>query len=250
MSGIRDIVPGDDTNVWPCLSDLEILETVFSPVMKNPDRGLTCLTLLEHFGSANRVLLADDDELARVVHIDHKALQELSRVRRLVNCVLLSDIDRRPLLDNLDAVCKFGRAKLACKTREELHAIFLDASYHLLAHERIQTGTINHVAVYPREIMARALGKNARHIILFHNHPGGPALPSDSDLEATTRLADVGRTIDVSLLDHIIVGARAEFSFRKNGLMTFRNRPAAAHNASPRNQPMNPKRSTRISRVP
>ncbi|MEL7428942.1 MAG: DNA repair protein RadC [Pseudomonadota bacterium] len=250
MCGTRDIVPVDDTNVWPCLSDLEILEAVFSPVMKNPDRGLTCHTLLDHFGSANRVLLADDDELARVVHIDNKALRELSRVRRLVNCVLLSDIEGRPLLDNLDAVCKFGRAKLACKTREELHAIFLDESYHLLSHERIQTGTINHVAVYPREIMACALRKNARHIILFHNHPGGAALPSDSDLEATKRLADAGRTIDVSILDHIIIGARTEFSFRKNGLMSFHSKNVTGHKSAPRTRQVKLKASTRIYQIP
>lgn len=199
--------------------DFEILNAIFSEVLRENERDSASQALLNRFGNAVDVLVAGDDELDDVSHVPKSALQELKRTRRLMQMIMKSEILDRPLLDNLDDVSRFGRSILAGKTREELHAIFLDGSYYLLGHECLQVGTVNHVAVYPRELMGRALRKNASHIILIHNHPGGTEQPSKSDIEMTRVLIRAGEPLNITILDHIIIGRNTDFSFRKNGLM-------------------------------
>ena len=76
----------------------------------------------------------------------------------------------------------------------------------LIAHERQQTGTVNHAPVYPREVAKRALELGARAIIMVHNHPSGDPTPSPEDVALTDRLRRAGELIGIKVLDHVVVG--------------------------------------------
>jgi DNA repair protein RadC len=73
--------------------------------------------------------------------------------------------------------------------------------------------------VYPREVVRRVLSHNAAAVILAHNHPSGVAKPSRADEHLTRSLKAILEQIEVRVLDHIIVGAGAAFSFAENGLL-------------------------------
>lgn len=90
---------------------------------------------------------------------------------------------------------------------ERLRIFFLDSARRLIADEQMQHGTLAQLAIYPRAIFRRALEHNAAAIILVHNHPGGNATPSEDDIQATRKLDQIGRALDVEILDHIIVTA-------------------------------------------
>jgi len=90
---------------------------------------------------------------------------------------------------------------------ERLRILFLDSGQGLIADEQLQCGTLAHLAIYPRTIFRRALEHNAASVILVHNHPGGDATPSEDDIEATRKLDQIGRALDIEILDHIIVTA-------------------------------------------
>jgi DNA repair protein RadC len=80
-------------------------------------------------------------------------------------------------------------------------------------------GTINEAAVYPREILHRALTLNAAKIILAHNHPSGHAKPSEADKVVTKIIKDALALIDIAVVDHIIIGNSENFSFADRGLL-------------------------------
>ena len=80
-------------------------------------------------------------------------------------------------------------------------------------------GTIDGAAVYPREVVVRALHHNAAAVILAHNHPSGVAEPSQADLRITQRLVDALQLVDIRVLDHIIIGADHPLSFAEQGLL-------------------------------
>lgn len=199
--------------------ELEILNSILSGVLKDNERRLTSRALLKRFGGARGVLIAPDEQLENMDALPENALRELRKTRRIIRCILKSEINNSPLLDNMDHVRQFCRAMLSDKEREEFHALFLDESYYLLSHECLQVGTINHVTIYPREIMSHALRLNASHLILIHNHPGGSEKPSQQDIEMTKVLMQSASFLNVSILDHIIIGRNVDFSFRLNGLM-------------------------------
>ncbi len=102
---------------------------------------------------------------------------------------------------------------------EQFRVLFLDEDFHLLADELMGTGTVNHSPVYPREIMRRALKLGARRLVLAHNHPAGQPEPSSADIEMTLRIAQIGKPMQVTVHDHIIVGNGRTHSFRAAGLL-------------------------------
>ncbi len=105
------------------------------------------------------------------------------------------------------ALRRYLIASMGSLSDERLRILFLDTARRLIADEQMQQGTLAHLTIYPRTIFRRALEHNAAAIILVHNHPGGDATPSENDIQATRKLDQIGRALDVEILDHIIVTA-------------------------------------------
>ena len=95
----------------------------------------------------------------------------------------------------------------------------MDTKNRLIRDELLQTGTVNHTPVYPRQVCVRALEVAASALVVLHAHPSGDPTPSRADVEMTARLRDALKTIDVDLHDHIVVTPSAAFSFREKGLL-------------------------------
>ncbi len=112
----------------------------------------------------------------------------------------------------------FLKQALAYEEREHFAIMFLDNKHALIKFEIMFSGTIDSSSVYPREVVKRALELNASAIILSHNHPSGITEPSQADKNITNRLKSALDTIDVRILDHIIVGGDCT-SFAERGLI-------------------------------
>ena len=89
----------------------------------------------------------------------------------------------------------------------------------LIADEQQAKGTVDHVPVYPREVVKRALELNASAIILVHNHPSGDPTPSESDISMTLQVKDAAQVLGIILHDHLIIGKSRELSFRSQGYL-------------------------------
>lgn len=87
----------------------------------------------------------------------------------------------------------------------------------------VSVGTLNAAMACPREIMKSVILSNAASIILVHNHPSGGACPSVMDIQITDKLNQVCSLMDVSLLDHIIIGEKEWFSFKDKKMIEERN---------------------------
>ena len=103
--------------------------------------------------------------------------------------------------------------------REVFLVILLDNQHGVLEAEILFQGTIDGAAVYPREVVKLALSKNAAAVIFAHNHPAGIAEPSNADKVITQRLVTALQTVDISVLDHLVVGSVNIVSFAERGLI-------------------------------
>jgi DNA repair protein RadC len=108
---------------------------------------------------------------------------------------------------------------LALEEREHFHVLFLNNQHKLLLDDRLFSGTIDGASVYPREVVKRALQCNAAAVILAHNHPSGICVPSEADKSITDKLKQALSTIDIRILDHIIVGHMETYSFAEHGAL-------------------------------
>ncbi len=113
-------------------------------------------------------------------------------------------------------------AEMAPLDREQFRVLLLDAKHRLMGSEVIALGGLDHVPVDPREVYKPAVRRSAAAVIVAHNHPSGDPEPSGADLDLTVRLADAGRVLGISLLDHLVIGRGAYVSIAsRGGLVAF-----------------------------
>lgn len=104
-----------------------------------------------------------------------------------------------------ETVFNILRKDFFAKKRECLYLLSLDGKNRLIAKDMISLGTINSTLVSPREIFRQALLRNATAIILSHNHPSHNLNPSSEDLFLTDQVAKLGQTMEIPLIDHVII---------------------------------------------
>jgi len=100
---------------------------------------------------------------------------------------------------------------------ERFHVAFLDSTQRVASVSGFGVGCANALSLNLRDLFRHALLVEARSIIIAHNHPSGDCRPSDRDIAATKRIAQVAQTLDISLLDHLIFSKNGLYSMRKRG---------------------------------
>ena len=139
--------------------------------------------------------------------------------------LLFEELQRQNLHASVEAftapeiVKNYLTLSLALEEREHFHVLFLNNQHKLLLDDRLFSGTIDGASVYPREVVKRALQCNAAAVILAHNHPSGICVPSEADKGITDKLKQALSTIDIRILDHIIVGHMETYSFAEHGVL-------------------------------
>ncbi|MGK0269455.1 MAG: DNA repair protein RadC [Cocleimonas sp.] len=113
---------------------------------------------------------------------------------------------------------EFLKYKLSKYDKEVFAVLLLDNQHRLISFNELFYGTIDAASVYPREVVKLALEFNAAAVIFAHNHPSGISEPSIADKTITEKLTQALKLIDISVLDHFIVGESC-YSFAENGLL-------------------------------
>jgi DNA repair protein RadC len=112
---------------------------------------------------------------------------------------------------------KFLRAYLAGADREHFVALMLNRKNNLIGVNTVAVGSLSTAVVHPREVLKPAILSNASSLICGHNHPSsGDPTPSDDDREITNRLSRACAIMQITLLDHIIIGQDSYFSFTED----------------------------------
>lgn len=114
-------------------------------------------------------------------------------------------LEMQPFLDDL--------------THEQFWILLLSRSNQLLSKVQISSGGVSATVVDARLIFKPALESLASGIILFHNHPSGNLKPSHQDLEITKKLVTGAKSLDLKILDHLIISERGYYSFKDEGLI-------------------------------
>lgn len=102
--------------------------------------------------------------------------------------------------------------------QEQIRVILLDMNRQVIAIPTVYIGTVNAAVMRVSEIYREAITRNAPAMILVHNHPSGDPSPSPEDVQLTSRLIQAGELLDITLLDHIIIGANEWRSLKEMGL--------------------------------
>jgi DNA repair protein RadC len=175
--------------------------------------------LIDTFGDFNRVISANPVRLATVKGVGDAVIQELKIVEAAAQRMMRGKIINRPVLSSWDTLLDYCHTAMAHRETEQFRILFLDRKNVLIADEEQAKGTVDHVPVYPREVVKRALELNASALILVHNHPSGDPTPSQADITITHQIKDAAEVLGLVLHDHLIIGKSREVSFRALGYL-------------------------------
>lgn len=202
---------------YEALNEEELLAVILSTGYKNKNVIELSKEILASF-SYEELLEVEVDELIKIDGIKlakaTKIVASLQLGRRISEKVIKKKIKK--ITSSAD-VYTYMKNELTFKKKEHFVAILLDTKNVIIAEETISIGDLSSTIVNPREVFKPAIKKSAKSIILVHNHPSGNPTPSMEDLQITKRLVDAGEILDISVLDHIIIGKDKFYSFKKEG---------------------------------
>ena len=199
--------------------DYELLELVLFRALPRQDVKPLARLLIETFGDFNRVLSASIDELQAVSGVGAAVAIELKVVEAAAHRLSRAKVLQRHVVSGWQALLDYCHTTMAHQNTETFRVLYLDRKNVLIADEAQAEGTVDHVPVYPREVVKRALELNASSMILVHNHPSGDPTPSQEDIQMTHQINDAANVLGIALHDHLIIGRSKELSFRAEGLV-------------------------------
>jgi DNA repair protein RadC len=201
------------------LPDYELLELYLFRSIPMRDVKPLAKALLARFAGLSGVLAATPAELKTVPGVGATVALDLKLLHEAALRVALQPVIKRTVISSWSALLAYIRTALAHEAREQFRLLFLDKKNQLIADEVMNYGTMDHAAVYPREVARRALELSASSVILVHNHPSGDPTPSSADVDMTRQVVDALRPLRIAVHDHLVVARDGVASFKALGLL-------------------------------
>lgn len=200
------------------LTDAELLAIL----LRTGGRGKSAVALArELLAGANhsvaRLLTSDPGRLMQMAGLGPARATTLAVIVELGRRVLTEKMQSTVLLNNPEMVREYLGLTMRGLEHEVFVAVFLNTQHRLIQAEQMFKGTLTQTAVYPREVLKRALALNAASVIIAHNHPSGQPRPSDADLVMTRAIQHALACVDIRMLDHVIVAGNHQYSFSAHG---------------------------------
>ena len=198
------------------LLDYEKIELLLMYAVPRVDVKPLAKELINRFGGISGILDAGRDELLLVPGVGENIVNLIMLVRNLGSDFHRERLLHKPVFQCSSDVVRFARMKLAGLRKEVFLAIFLNTRNEVIDTDILSDGTLDLVFIHVRELLAETIRRNARGIILVHNHPGGSVEPSSEDRKLTENIRSAGASMRIDLLDHLILTHDAAFSITMN----------------------------------
>ncbi|WEV37784.1 JAB domain-containing protein [Lactobacillus sp. ESL0677] len=194
-------------------TDIELLGNLFNQLRAH---GISDLTKVE--AKLAQLQIASFNDLVKHFSGPNCDSQLAVVGEELIDRLRTAVPDREAVLTSSNEVGTYLADKLAGHKQEELWAIYIDNSNHIIAEKCLFKGTIDKSVAHPREIFRWALIYACAGIFVVHNHPSGHLTPSQSDLKLTRMLKGAADMLQIDFLDHFIVGKNQFLSMREHEL--------------------------------
>lgn len=203
------------------LHDYEVIELLLTLATPMKDCKPQAKAALEKFKTLKKVLEASTEDLIKIYGIGRKNVFGIKLFQAIAERYLKENISKEELqsLKTPKSVYDYLFQSMQKEKKEIFKVLFLDSANKVIDISEIFRGTVDQAVIYPREVIKSALDNSATRLIFAHNHPSGNPKPSEHDIEITKKLKNSCDSVDIEILDHIIIGDGRYYSFRENGLL-------------------------------
>ncbi len=200
-------------------SSHSVLELLLYYAIPMRDTNPTAHELIRRFGSLSGVFDAPFEELQQVKGIGKSAATLLKLIPEVCRRYQ-EDLDRdKQVIYDYDEAGKKLVKKFIGRQNEVVVLMLLDSKARMLYCDVVSEGSALAANIYIKKVVRLAVQYNAVYAILSHNHPSGNCLPSKQDVDTTRWVYEALQTVEVMLIDHIIVGGNDYLSFAKSKIM-------------------------------
>ena len=209
------------------LSDTELLAMALQGNGTRPEQALQLASrLIVEAGSVAGLLSWTPDDFRQLQGIGHLKGSQLAATTELARRMMLRSQPVAPQLNRPEQIVAHMTPAVAGLEVEKFWVLCLNRKNRLLKQVAITTGTATAALAHPREVFRAAIRESATAIACVHNHPSGDPAPSAPDMHVTRLLRESAKTVDIDLIDHVIIGrpdtdplAKGYFSFREAGIL-------------------------------
>lgn len=208
------------------LSDSDLLALLLRSGTRGQDVLTLSARLLAEAGSLAGLTRWRTEDFRQLRGIGPVKALQLVTVMEIARRILVAESGAAPLLDRPERIFAYLKPDSTGLDVEKFWVLCLNRRNRLLKRVELSSGTAHATLAHPREVFRVAVRAGASAIICAHNHPSGDPTPSGADLQITRLLRDAARTLDIPLLDHLIVGdppadpvGKGYYSFREAGVM-------------------------------
>ena len=211
----------------------EVLELMLYYAIPRKDVNPLAHELIDKFGSFSNVLDAHPDDLIKVDGISQRSAVYLNMMPKVMRLYNSQKAQSSAPLDSAGKVIEFLSDLFYGWNKEVFYLLCLDAKCRMTQYVQISVGETGGLHVHPKKVVEAAIRYNSSQVIFAHNHPSGTVTPSEEDILFTRRLAVVMSTIDIPVIDHVILNDTSSYSFARQGEMQQINKDVNIRIASP-----------------
>ena len=202
-------------------TEIQVLELMLFYCVPRQDTNPLAHRLLEHFGTLAQVLDASPAELERVPGVGKSVSTYLKLSTAVMRRYLVSRAQENVILDSIEKCGDYLVPRFFGKRNETVLLLCLDAKCKVLCCKEVGEGTVNTAAVPIRRVVEIAMSANATSVVMAHNHTSGVAIPTKEDIETTRLAAQALGSVEIRLIDHIVVAEDDYTSMVLSGLYRY-----------------------------
>ena len=201
------------------LSNAELLAVILRTGTSDETAVHLAERILAHHNGLSGLAQANPADLQSLYGLTSTRITQIVASLELGKRLTTSPGSQRTLINTAADAARYV-ADMDTLLQETVRVLLLDSARRIIAAPTIYIGTINLSVLRIAEIYREAIAQGSPAIILAHNHPSGDPTPSPEDVELTRALAAAGQLLDVSLVDHIIIGGQRWVSLREQGFLS------------------------------
>ena len=198
------------------LSDAALLAILLRTGRQGKDAVRLAREMLKEFGGFSGLMSATQEDLIKIKGVGKAKIAQILASMEIVKRRLRQPMAQLNLIENPEDLHEYLKASMGPLNREEFRLLYLNRSRHLISEEVLFKGTVDMSVVYPREVVESALRKKASALILAHNHPTDLPMASDEDIQLTIALVKACWTVDIPILDHVVIGRNSYLSMKRH----------------------------------
>ncbi|GAB5046862.1 RadC family protein [Thermodesulfovibrio sp. TK110] len=200
------------------LTDAQLLAIILRTGSNGKTVMETAIELLNKFGGLKGIEEASINALQSIAGVGIAKIAQIKASFELGRR-LLSQPAQEKIFNSANLVYNYLYPKLNGLKKEVFITLLLDTKLKLIKEIKVSEGILTQTLIHPREIFKEAVKESAYAVIVVHNHPSGDPAPSEQDVEITKKLKKASEILEISLLDHVIIGNGRYFSMKENKII-------------------------------